>query len=172
MSEKVKFETNIWQEVALRYPDGKNLQNEYGPSVMFSTIDNRVIFLPVPAAEKVRALKLAPGARIDIRKAEVNGANGTKPHIEWQVKRVDAPGEQGQPSQPAPATEVGPSRVNPTTERPKTRLEDALKTVVAACHAARSYAKEIGYEAMPQFTGEDLRCMANTLIIQASGGGR
>jgi hypothetical protein len=51
--------------------------------------------------------------------------------------------------------------------RPQTRLENALKVAVAAAYAASEYAKTIGYAAMPQFTSEDLRTMANTLIIDA-----
>jgi hypothetical protein len=54
--------------------------------------------------------------------------------------------------------------------RPSTKLEDALKTVVAAVHSTTEYAKSIGY-AMPQFTSEDLRTMANTLMIAAKNGG-
>jgi hypothetical protein len=57
-----------------------------------------------------------------------------------------------------------------TDARPRTKLEDALKTVVAAVHSTNEYAKSIGY-AMPQFTSEDLRTMANTLIIGAKNGG-
>jgi hypothetical protein len=59
----------------------------------------------------------------------------------------------------------------PAAERSKTKLEDALKTVVAACHAAREYANQIGYEGMPPFTSEDIRTMANTLMIQNGNGG-
>jgi len=40
---------------------------------------------------------------------------------------------------------------------------------VAAVFAATEYAKQIGYAAMPQFTSEDLRTMANTLMIQNGG---
>jgi hypothetical protein len=47
----------------------------------------------------------------------------------------------------------------------KTRLEDALKTVVAACHSAQLYAKELGFQ-MPPWSSEDLRTMANTLMIE------
>jgi hypothetical protein len=54
--------------------------------------------------------------------------------------------------------------------RSRTRLEDALKTVIAAVHATQEYAKTLGY-AMPQFTSEDLRTMANTLIIDGQKGG-
>jgi hypothetical protein len=56
-------------------------------------------------------------------------------------------------------------------ERPKTKLDDALKTVVAAVFSATQYAKEIGYQ-MPPFTSEDIRTMANTLMIQNGNGGR
>ena len=57
-----------------------------------------------------------------------------------------------------------------TDGRPKTKLQDALMTVVAAVHATNEYAKGIGY-AMPQFTSEDLRTMANTIMIGAKNGG-
>jgi hypothetical protein len=61
---------------------------------------------------------------------------------------------------------------NRNSTRPKTRLEDALKTVVQACHAAHLYAAELGFQ-MPPWTSEDLRTMANTLIIDAQrNGGR
>ena len=49
--------------------------------------------------------------------------------------------------------------------RPRTLLEEALKTVVAAVYAAQEYAQEIGYT-MPQFSSEDLRTMANTLVME------
>jgi hypothetical protein len=49
--------------------------------------------------------------------------------------------------------------------RPRTQLEEALKTVVAAVHAAQEYAEQIGYS-LPAFTSEDLRAMANTLVTE------
>lgn len=52
-------------------------------------------------------------------------------------------------------------------ERLRTRLEDALKTAVTACHAAQEHAKQIGYAQMPLFTAEDIRTMANTILINA-----
>jgi hypothetical protein len=66
---------------------------------------------------------------------------------------------------PVPTAALAPAAQPPTNgTRPRTKLEDALKTVVAAIHATNEYAKSIGY-AMPQFTSEDLRCMANTILI-------
>jgi hypothetical protein len=48
--------------------------------------------------------------------------------------------------------------------RPRTRLEDALCAVVGAIFKANAFAKEIGYQ-MPPFTSEDIRTMANTIMI-------
>ncbi len=62
-----------------------------------------------------------------------------------------------------PAPSATPQQPNGTAS--KTRLEDALKTVVAACHSAQLYAKEIGFQ-MPPWSSEDLRTMANTLMIE------
>ena len=53
-----------------------------------------------------------------------------------------------------------------TDGRPQTKLESALKSVVAAIHSAEQYAASIGYK-MPTFNSEDLRTMANTLIIDS-----
>jgi pyruvate/2-oxoglutarate dehydrogenase complex dihydrolipoamide acyltransferase (E2) component len=74
-------------------------------------------------------------------------------------------------AQPAPPAAPAPAAPEPTSApRPQTKLEDALKTVVAACHAATLYAKEIGF-AIPNFTSEDISKMAMTLTIEARNGG-
>ncbi len=74
---------------------------------------------------------------------------------------------------PAPLAQVnGNGTSNPhvvvTDGRPKTRLEDALKTVVQALHSTNEYSKSIGY-AMPQFGADEICRMVNTLLI---GSGR
>jgi hypothetical protein len=76
---------------------------------------------------------------------------------------------------PAAAPPALPAAAAPAPDpalapRPQTKLEDALKTVVAACHAATLYAKEIGF-AIPNFTSEDISKMAMTLTIEARNGG-
>ena len=103
--------------------------------------------------------------------------NGAKPPQE-QGKASSSRCLLCRPTAPAPANGTANHPSDPV--RSKTKLEDALKTVVAACHAANQYAKEIGFQ-MPPFTSEDLRTMANTLIIDTqkqnsngyyNGGGR
>jgi len=229
--EKIKFQTNVPVEVALRFTEGKLCDSQFGdPQYMFSTTDDRAFFVAAKVAQKIHGLRLKPGELIDICKAEVPYTNGRK-GIEWQISRVNPPegetpnppvGEQpngtfvvpnpqpngapvvgrvvpangNQPgasvSAPAPVTAASQppassnghgSKLDGTDEggngkphdtvtdrRPKTKLQDALMTVVAAVHATNEYAKTIGY-AMPQFTSEDLRTMANTLMIGAKNGG-
>lgn len=192
MRGKVEFETNIWETIALRYPDGVNAKNQYGDYVRFQTVDNRTLFIAPEGAAKIRALSLNPGQPIAIRKHEVK--DGGQANVIWEVRKV---GEQSNgtfavkketASVPPPAAPAATPAVTPAPQRqqngtnsnghcaqgpaaapPKTKLEDALKTVVAACHSAREYAKSIGYEAMPPFTSEDIRTMANTLMIQQGG---
>lgn len=89
--------------------------------------------------------------------------------------RPPAPANGKPAALPAPpaAPAAAPPEPNPPA-RPRTQLEDALKTVIAALHAANLYAKEIGFQ-MPPFTSEDLRTMANTIMIglqQRNGGVR
>ena len=85
-----------------------------------------------------------------------------------QERKRDANLIARRPPVAVPEPQLGPVAV----PRPTTKLEEALKTVVAAVFAAQEYAKLIGYAAMPQFNSEDIRAMANTLIIdtQRNGG--
>ena len=40
--------------------------------------------------------------------------------------------------------------------------------MIAACHAAREYAQQIGYD-MPTFNGDEIVRMVNTLMINGNG---
>jgi hypothetical protein len=205
--QKVKSQTNIPVEAALKFAEGKLCDSQFGdPQYMFTTTDDRVFFVAEKVAQKIHGLRLKPEEPFEIIKAEKDYGNNRK-GIEWQVSRVGfVPGEQpnGTFAVPvAPAAAVSPAATvqaavsqqprttnngnsskpngcngnghavpepEPERQRSRTRLEDALKTVIAAVHATHEYAKTIGY-AMPQFTSEDLRTMANTLIIDSQKGG-
>jgi hypothetical protein len=211
--EKIVFATNVAQEVALRFLDGKECPSNYGdPQVMFTTTDDRMFFVSQEVARRIRnqiaELRVEAGEPLDICKAEVSRGNGRK-GIEWRVSKVGTPpvGEQPNgtfvvPAQPATgvvapaavqaasqplttasngngstnghggnghaASVAAPAPVPP--ERAKTKLEDALKTVVAAIQATREYAKQIGYD-MPTFNGDEIVRMVNTLMINGKNGG-
>jgi hypothetical protein len=211
--DKIKFVTNVPIECALKYPEGKLCDSQFGdPQYMFTTTEDRCFFVAEKVAAKIHGLRLKVGEPIDITKAEVDFGHGRK-GIEWQIAKVGVADPQPQPkgkrgvvgeqpdgtfalpaperalSAPAQAAASQPpmkhngngnsNGTNGTNGsngnggnphvviadgRPRTMLEDALKTVVAAVHATTEYAKSIGY-AMPQFTSEDLRTMANTIMI-------
>lgn len=214
--EKVQFDDNVIVELALKFPDGKQVEGRFGDQMYYSLVDGRGMYLDMDVASKINLLE--PRARepfcIAKRVHKVNG----KRRVQWDVFR---PQGGAQPASTAQATGIGetelerdlrlsipPEKVNGATvqpaapteatavtqlpmsngngnsnrqpstsgngERSKTKLEDALKTVIAAVYGAQEYAKQIGYAAMPQFSSEDIRTMANTLIIdsQRNGGCR
>ena len=91
--EKIKFQTNISVEVALKFAEGKLCDSQFGdPQYMFTTVDDRVFFVAEKVAAKIHGLHLEPREPFDIVKAEVDWGNGRK-GIEWQVAKVGAPPE-------------------------------------------------------------------------------
>ena len=63
-----------------------------------------------------------------------------------------------------PLTASQTALANDTNSANSTKLSHALRIVVDAIHAAGEHAKSIGYQ-MPPFSSEDIRTMANTLMI-------
>lgn len=93
--QKIKFQTNIPVEMALKFGEGKLCDSQFGdPQYMFTTTDDRVFFVAEKVAQKIHGLRLQPREPLEITKAEVDYGNGRK-GIEWQVAKVGfAPGEQ------------------------------------------------------------------------------
>lgn len=201
----LKPETNRPIELSFKFITGKDCDSEYsGPQKLFTvtlaTGETAPLYLSEGAGRRIEELlasqQIRPGEFVDFCKAEVR--NGNRKSIEYQIKRVNPPeppvisnpqpqngnGANGyQP--PAPPVTSGqneqpngngnaPAPVN--GDRPKTKIEDALKTVAAALLAAEQYAKQIGYEAWPkQFSGDEVVRLAATLLINGArenGGAR
>ena len=93
--QKIKFQTNITVEAALKFAEGKLCDSQFGdPQYMFTTTDDRVFFVAEKVAQKIHGLRLQPQEPFEICKKEVDYGNGRK-GIEWQVAKVGfAPGEQ------------------------------------------------------------------------------
>ena len=89
----LRFQTNIPVEVALRRGTAKQVEGLYGPQVMYRLMDDRVMYVPLIVAERVRELDIGYGEPFEICKAEVR--NGNRRWIEWRVSRLE------QPQQPA-----------------------------------------------------------------------
>lgn len=172
MFEQVQFQPNIPQTFCFKYDEPKECKNG---SKMATVDDGRVIFFEPEAAEQLARLGVGADEPVQItRVPKMYGNRIVK--SEWKFERPGtrepAPPQAAKPEGGAAYKETLSSQPQSTSyaPRPATRLEDALKTVIAAVHAARIYAKEIGFE-MPVFTAEDLRTMANTLMIEGRNGG-
>lgn len=86
MMPTVEFQPNVPVDLALKYSDGKPV-NSRGPVArfLFTTTDDRALFLDESIAKRIQALNLQPGEAFRMCKA-VNGRN-----TEWRVERI---GEQ------------------------------------------------------------------------------
>lgn len=194
--EKVVFSPNVPQHVSLKWPDGKVVSGNYGDQMMYSLSDGRICFLDLDVAHKISALELKPGepfticklwngdkkqkVRWDVwrtgeRYVQDEEAPEPPPDATIQIDRkpsvpiigASAPRVAIQPAPNALSNSNGNPHVVVTDGRPKTRLEDALKTVVQALHSTNEYSKSIGY-AMPQFGADEICRMVNTLLIGSS----
>jgi len=198
MAEKVRFQTNIWESpLALKYAEGKEVDSQFDPTghqFMYSLTDGRIMFLSPRDADVLNSLCLQAEEEFEAARVEVQ--EGRRKFTKFEARRINPPAKPGAnlpdpPQAVASATEhshAGNAYADNSTpktngngdgnghhaaapvppERPRTKLEEALKTVVYAIHAATAYAKEIGYQ-MPPFSSEDIRTMANTLMIQNGG---
>lgn len=94
-----------------------------------------------------------------------SGASGPPPAPAATAPATPPATPPSQPAQPNRNATTANPHVTVTDGRPKTRLADALMTVVQAVHEANEYAKTLGY-AMPQFNGDEICRMVNTLMIE------
>ena len=112
--QKIKFQTNITIEAALKFAEGKLCDSQFGdPQYMFTTTDDRVFFVAEKVAQKIHGLRLQPQEPFEICKKEVDYGNGRK-GIEWQVAKVGfAPGEQPDGTFVVPTAQPGAGAVTP-----------------------------------------------------------
>ncbi len=89
MSQILRFTTNIPEEVTLRSTSGKRVEGRYGEQMMYNLFDDRIMFVPLIVADRIRELDIAQGEAFEICKAEAR--DGTRKWIEWQVRKYDRP---------------------------------------------------------------------------------
>ena len=93
MKQVVKFSINTPVEVALRFETGKHVEGRYGDQVMYSLLDNRVMYVPPYIEQRIRELAIAAGEPLQLCKQEKT--DGNEKWIEWSVQRA--------PQQPLPS---------------------------------------------------------------------
>ena len=86
MNEGVKFPINTPVEVTLQFEAGKRVEGRYGEQVMFSLLDNRVMYVPPYVAQRFQ--DLAIGAREPLLLCKTQVKDGNRNRIEWNVRRA------------------------------------------------------------------------------------
>ncbi len=89
MSQILRFTTNLPEEVTLRSTSGKRVEGRYGEQMMFNLFDDRIMFVPLIVAERIRELDIGSGEAFEICKAEVR--EGNRKWIEWKVRKLEEP---------------------------------------------------------------------------------
>jgi len=194
MREIVKFFTNVPVEVALRQGSHKQVEGRYGPQLMYTLADKRIMYVPLIVADRIRELDIGSGEPFEVCKAEIR--DGNRRWINWQVRRVEE-AQQPDPSPNAPAAAASvsseaPDHSNGNTNGSSNRQEfqprlapasdgallpvpvrgPAVWVMETAMNAAAEIARRVESRAalsnQPlQFTSEDVRAIGLTMFIQA-----
>src|SRR5664279_3314799 len=96
MKEIVKFEINTPVEVALKTEVGERVQGRYGEQVMYSLLDNRIMYVPPYVEQRFRELAIGAGEPLLLCKQQTK--DGNRNRTQWSVKRA--------PTQTTPANEI------------------------------------------------------------------
>ena len=86
MNEVVKFPINTPVEVTLQSEAGKRVEGRYGEQVMYSLLDNRVMYVPPYVEQRFQELAIGAGEPLLLCKQQVK--DGNRNRIEWSVKRA------------------------------------------------------------------------------------
>lgn len=179
--EKVKFETNIPQKLALRFASGRSVVSQIDGSeqIMFTCTSGEVMYLYPAVAQKILDLGLKPGEPFVMCKREIKSSDGSRPRIEWQVSR-----EAGQQTVPTSATPrarssstVSPAATmssSPTSQQhnppAKVPYDRALSLfLVIAGRSVRDAESQLAAEGgSVRFDNRDVAALATTLFIQSA----
>src|SRR5450631_4890503 len=86
MNEIVRFENNTPVEVTLQFEAGKRVEGRYGEQVMYSLLDNRVMYVPPFVEQRFRELAIGAGEPLLLCKQQTK--DGNRNRTEWSVKRA------------------------------------------------------------------------------------
>src|SRR6476659_4944409 len=85
MREVVKFLINTPVEVTLQDETGKRVEGRYGEQVMYSLLDNRVMYVPPYVEQRLQELAIGAGESLLLCRQQVK--DGNRNRTEWSVKR-------------------------------------------------------------------------------------
>jgi hypothetical protein len=106
MADKIQFQTNVPESVALKYADGKRVESRYNDyEVYYSLTDGRALYATPALAQKIADLAPAAGEVFTICKREIR--DGNRKRIEWQVAPVSS--QQDAQEKPQEAAAAAPA---------------------------------------------------------------
>jgi hypothetical protein len=111
MNNKVEFEPNTPQQIALRFKTGKTVEGRFGDQMYFSLSDGRAMYVDLDVAAKIDQLQLRPSEPFWLCKR-------------WTGKKTDKPTweawtDAGEPqAAPAPVPAAPPRRPLPFPHTP------------------------------------------------------
>ncbi|MBV9446607.1 MAG: hypothetical protein JO345_12030 [Streptosporangiaceae bacterium] len=174
--EIIRFEAGRPETIRLKYATGREISGQYGPQVMFTTVDNRIFFVDPEVAGQIADAGIGEGEPFRLIKCR-RPKGGWAWEIERMAGGVWKPAAEVQPEPPAPEPPYPPAAdASVRAEAPPVVTTAQAKLLAALCVAIDSACEAQAYAArkgMPlNFTGEDIRCFANTILINAERGAR
>lgn len=178
----LKLEPNKPYTIALKYPTAKQVDGTWGPQLRWILSNGDLLYTPMVVGPQIEDLAIRPGQPFTITKItsgrsfnwiaekcgnglNKNGAPGPRPI----PQRTATPGPHETHKTPiASILEAAEPLDGIPTSIPLTRLEDALKTAVAAAAAAETYGKSIGYSV--RFAPSDIKSLGISVYIGQTGG--
>jgi len=112
MREIVKFQINTPVEVALQMEAGERVQGRYGEQVMYSLLDNRIMYVPPYVEQRFRELAIGAGEPLLLCKQQTK--EGNRNRTEWSVKR--APTQRTAPANEIAAVDYAVSDTAPVPQ--------------------------------------------------------
>jgi hypothetical protein len=89
VKEIVKFPINIPVEVTLQSEDGKHVEGRYGEQVMYSLLDDRVMYVPLYVEQRFQELAIGANEPLLLCKNVIKA--GSRNRTEWSVRRAPQP---------------------------------------------------------------------------------
>lgn len=181
--EVVEFPPNVPVTIALKFAQGRMISNERGERMMFTTVDNRVLFLDLDVAQQIGILNINVREPFTITKQQGAGKNAP---ITWAVAR---PGAAPQPSTARLGEQPDGTFVVPKLAEPKPmqrataatgpteeRREAVMEFLVAESkHAVDAYAAVLEH-ALTTHHGrvkpDEVKSIFLTVMINCTGKGR
>jgi hypothetical protein len=197
--DKVTFAANLPTFVGLEFdPPTEPREGRFGDQFLYFLADHKIMFVDPPVHAAIIASGATAGSEIAITKRETR--DGNRRAIAWDVQRVEeepvppvpapaapqttatqqtrthatqpapAPASVPQPPAAAPTPATGPAQPATADQLDMLALTAALNTAIDAAAIAETHARTRGLAI--RFAAEDVRTMANALMMRQERQGR